>query len=154
MTERLVWAYPEALITAIDITPNLGRLYRGDARRATFLQQSVEDVAKQAPRSFDLIVLCDVLHHVPPFQRPALLSAIGDAMAPNGSFAFKDWTPSVNLIHWLCKLSDRYLTGDDVQHCTAASAKALLTGVFGPDAIRGEALVRPWSNNIAYLIRR
>jgi hypothetical protein len=29
-----------------------------------------------------------------------------------------------------------------------------LTGAFGRDAIREEAMVRPWSNNVAYLIRR
>ena len=58
---------------------------------------------------------------------------------------------SSNPIHWLCSLSDRYLTGDDVQFCTTSSARALLMDAFGPDAIREEALVRPWSNNVAFL---
>ena len=34
-----------------------------------------------------------------------------------------------------------YLPGDDVQFCTAESARALLTGEFGRDAIHEEALV-------------
>jgi 2-polyprenyl-3-methyl-5-hydroxy-6-metoxy-1,4-benzoquinol methylase len=154
MTDRLLKAYPDATVAAIDITPNVGRLFRGDAARVTFLQRSVEHVARQEPTSFDLVILCDVLHHVPPPERQALLSAIDRAMAPGGSLAFKDWIGSSSPIHWLCRMSDRYLTGDDVQFCTARSAKALLTSAFGSDAIRSEALVRPWSNNVAYLIRR
>jgi 2-polyprenyl-3-methyl-5-hydroxy-6-metoxy-1,4-benzoquinol methylase len=154
MTERRVKAYADATVTAIDITPKVGRLYQGDTARVTFLQQSVDNVARQAPASFDLVVLCDVLHHVQPDDRLALLSAIDRAMAPGGNLAFKDWVASSSPIHWLCKMSDRYLTGDDVQFFTTTSAKALLTGTFGPDAIRDEALVRPWSNNVAYLIRR
>jgi 2-polyprenyl-3-methyl-5-hydroxy-6-metoxy-1,4-benzoquinol methylase len=154
MTERLVKAYPDATVTAIDITPNVGRLFRGDAARVTFLQRSVDHVARQEPASFDLVILCDVLHHVPPPERQGLLSAIDRAMTPGGSLAFKDWIASSSPIHWLCRMSDHYLTGDDVRFCTAMSAKALLTSAFGSDAVRSEAVVRPWSNNVAYLIRR
>lgn len=154
ITERLTGAYPEARITAIDINPNLGRLFRGDASRVTFLRKSVEDVAGEQPAFFDLVVLCDVLHHVPPSDRQSLLSAIDQAMAPGASLAFKDWAPSSSPIHWLCMMSDRYLTGDDVQFCTISSAKTLLGATFGADAIRREALVRPWANNIAFLVQR
>jgi hypothetical protein len=38
--------------------------------------------------------------------------------------------------------------------CTTSSARALLMDAFGPDAIREEALVRPLSNNVAFLVRR
>ena len=153
-TERLVAAYPEAEITAIDISPNLGRLFRGASTHVRFLRKTVEDVAREEAASFDLAVLCDVLHHVPPDLRGSLLSAIDEALAPGGSLAFKDWAPSFSPIHWLCVMSDRYLTGDVVQFCSASSAKALLQSVFGHNAIRREALVRPWKNNVAFLIRR
>jgi 2-polyprenyl-3-methyl-5-hydroxy-6-metoxy-1,4-benzoquinol methylase len=154
ITERLVKAYPEATITAIDITPNIGRLYRGDPVRVTFLQAPVDEIAGKEPGSYDLVVLCDVLHHVRITERRALLSAIDRAMAPDGNLVFKDWTPSVSPIHWLCKLSDRYLTGDDVHFLTANTVKELLTDAFGVGAVRSEAVVRPWSNNIAYLVHR
>jgi 2-polyprenyl-3-methyl-5-hydroxy-6-metoxy-1,4-benzoquinol methylase len=154
MTERLSAAYPAATVTGTDITPRIGRLFRGDGARVTFLRKSVEDVARDEPASFDLVVLCDVVHHMPSLDRQPLLSAIGRAVAEGGSLAVKDWIASATPIHWLCSMADRYLTGDDVQFCTAASARALLTGAFGRDAIREEAMVRPWSNNVAYLIRR
>ncbi len=154
MTERLSRAYPDATVTGIDITPRIGRLFRGDATRVRFFRKSVEDVARDEPASFDLVVLCDVVHHVPPLERQPLLSAIDHAMTEGGCLAVKDWIASSSPIHWLCSMSDRYLTGDDVKFCTAVSARALLISAFGRHAICAEARVRPWSNNVAYLIRR
>jgi len=153
LTERLSRAYPAATVTGTDITPRIGRLFRGDAAKVRFLRRPVEDITLKEPASFDLVVLCDVVHHVPPLERQPLLSAIGRGMAAGGSLAVKDWIVSSSAIHWLCSVSDRYITGDDVQFCTAESARALLTGEFGSDAIHEEALVRPWSNNVAYLVR-
>ena len=152
MTERLAQRFPGAHITAIDVTPRLGRLFRGDAERVTFLQTPVEDIALASPNEFDLIILSDVLHHVPPPARGPLLAAIRDALAPGGVFAFKEWTRARTPIHWLCEASDRFLTGDDVSYLDAPEAKALLATYFGPGAIRAEAQVAPWSNNRALLL--
>jgi hypothetical protein len=154
MTERLARAFPAATVTAIDILPRVGRLYQGDTARVTFSQRSVDDVARDEPGSFDLVVLCDVLHHVPPLDRRAVLGTIDRAMSLGASLAFKDWIVSHSPIHWLCSFSDRYLTGDDVQFFTPTSAKTLLIEAFGVGAIREETTVRPWRNNIAFLIRR
>jgi 2-polyprenyl-3-methyl-5-hydroxy-6-metoxy-1,4-benzoquinol methylase len=154
VTERLALAYPAATITATDIAATVGRLFRGPAAHVTFIHGSVDRVAESAPKSFDLVVLSDVLHHVPPAQRHALLSAIDRAMAPGGSLIFKDWAPSRHPIHWLCSFADRYITGDDVQFCTKPGMAALLSEVFGPKAIRDQAVVRPWANNVAFLVRR
>jgi 2-polyprenyl-6-hydroxyphenyl methylase/3-demethylubiquinone-9 3-methyltransferase len=111
MTERLSKAYPAATVTGTDITPKIGRLFRGDAAKVRFLRRPVEDVTLNEAASFDLVVLCDVVHHVPPLERQPLLSAIGRVMAAGGSLAVKDWIVSAGPIHWLCSASDRYLTG-------------------------------------------
>ena len=154
MTERLSVAYPDATITAIDVTPRLGRLYQGDTTRVSFCQRTVDDVARQEPSSFDLVVLCDVLHHVAPIDRLALLSAIDRAMAPDGSFVLKDWAYSRTPIHLLNIISDRYLTWDDVHFPSAKEVGGLLGSVFGSNVIQNQGFVRPWSNNIVYLVRR
>ena len=57
MTERIVRSYPAAAITAIDITPNVGRLFRGNSSSVTFRQQTVEAIAHLHPESFDLVIL-------------------------------------------------------------------------------------------------
>lgn len=126
MTERLVRAYPVAAVTAIDITPRVGRLYRGPASTVTFSQETVEKIAGRKPASFDLVVLADVMHHVPLDGRQSLMRAIDQAMAPNGSLIFKDWLISASPIHSVCNALERYVTGDDVSYFTIDAIKTLL----------------------------
>jgi 2-polyprenyl-3-methyl-5-hydroxy-6-metoxy-1,4-benzoquinol methylase len=153
MTERIARIYPTAAVTAIDISPNVGRLFRGAASSVAFSQQTVEDVACREPASFDLVVLADVIHHVPADARRSLLCAIDQALAPNGSLIFKDWVVSTSPIHWLCAMSERYVTGDDVSYCTMGDIDALLTDIFGPGTIRKTNMIPPWRNNVVVLVR-
>jgi 2-polyprenyl-3-methyl-5-hydroxy-6-metoxy-1,4-benzoquinol methylase len=153
MTERLVHAYPNAFVTAIDITPKTGRLYRGPAASVTFRQETVEQLAAREPAAFDLIVLADVIHHVPADFRCSLMQAIKQAMAPDGSLVIKDWIVSSSPIHLLSLMSDRYLTGDDVAYPTMAVLDTLITGVFGPGKIRQTNTVPPWRNNVMLLVQ-
>jgi len=153
MTERITRRYPNASITAIDITSRVGRLYRGDPSNVTFSQEYVEQVACRKPAYFDLIVVVDILHHVPVGDRSSLLAAINQAMAPNGSLIVKDWIISSTPIHWLCNSSERYLTGDDVAYLTIGSINTLLTDAFGRDTVRKTEFVRPWKNNWAALVQ-
>jgi len=153
MTERLVRTFSTAAIRAIDITPAVGRLFRGDSKHVTFQQEEAGDLARRAQSSFDLIVMCDVLHHVPMPERRDLLSAAQRLLSPQGAFVFKDWSPSATPIHWICDALDRYITGDDVRHYTVDEARTLLNDVFGPGAVQEERLVRPWANNFACLVQ-
>lgn len=154
MTERIVRSYPNASVTAIDITPNVGRLFRGNTANVTFRKQTIEELALREPESFDLVILSDVMHHVPPDLRPSLLSAIRQAMTPNGKLIFKDWVISAAPIHWLCEASDRYLTGGDVAYFTMDGLSSLVTDVFGSGAICRTGTVKPWCNNTAILVQR
>jgi 2-polyprenyl-3-methyl-5-hydroxy-6-metoxy-1,4-benzoquinol methylase len=154
MTERIVRTYPDANLLAIDITPNVGRLFRGNSSRVAFSQVPVEEVAQRRPGSYDLVVLSDVMHHVPGNLRYSLLGAIRQAMAPEGSLIFKDWIISATPIHWLCETSDRYLTGDDVSYFTPQGMDNLLAETFGREAIRRKGAVKPWNNNVALWVRR
>jgi SAM-dependent methyltransferase len=154
MTERITRLYPAAAVTAIDITPNVGRLFRGKTSSVKFCQESVENIAAKEPGSFDLVILADVIHHVPAEARRSLLSAIAQAMAPTGSLIFKDWVVSSSPIHWLCLMSDRYLTGDDVVYCTMGGINTLVADIFGPETIHQVDTVRPWRNNVAVHVTR
>jgi len=55
VTQRLAAAYPEARITAIDITPRVGRLYAGPRDRTAFEQKTVQEIAASEPKSFDFV---------------------------------------------------------------------------------------------------
>jgi 2-polyprenyl-3-methyl-5-hydroxy-6-metoxy-1,4-benzoquinol methylase len=152
VTERLRAAYPDADITAIDITPRLGRLYRGSLDRVRFIQCPVQEIALAEAKCFDLVVLSDVLHHVPVEFRQGILDAIGTALAPGATLVFKDWERNHTPIHWLSYASDRWLTGDRIAYMTQEEMHAILARSFGEAALVAEARVGPWRNNIAFRV--
>src|SRR5215210_988443 len=75
-TERLAKAFPEAEIIAIDIMPEVGRLYQGPDGRVEFRVQTAESLADAEPGSFDLVIMCDVIHHIPEDVRASVLGAV------------------------------------------------------------------------------
>jgi 2-polyprenyl-6-hydroxyphenyl methylase/3-demethylubiquinone-9 3-methyltransferase len=153
VTERLRRAYPNACITAIDITPRIGRLYRGAVDRVRFLQTAVEDVARREPGRYDFAVLADVVHHIPVQHRRGVLDGIRTLLAPSGLLVFKDWARAFTPIHWMSYASDRWLTGDRIRYLSDAEMRQLLATSFGATSIVAEARVAPWSNNVAFLVR-
>jgi SAM-dependent methyltransferase len=153
VTERLSVAYPDADIAAIDITPRLGRLYRGSLDRVTFIRCTAQEMAARKPGHYDLVVLSDVLHHVPIDLRQPLLDAVRSALAPRGTLIFKDWERNFSLIHWLSYASDRWLTGDRISYMTRNEMRELLARSFGAAALIDEARVSPRWNNLATLVR-
>ena len=153
VTQRLRSAYPGAEITAIDITPRVGRLYQGALDGVRFICCGVQEISKKEAGQYDLIVLCDVLHHVPLQFRQELLGAIRAALAPQGTFVFKDWQRNHTLIHWLCYVSDRWLTGDRINYMTRDEMRERLARSFGDSALVAEARIGPWWNNFATLVR-
>lgn len=154
MTEALARAFPQSAITAIDITPRLGRLYRGERDRVRFLQTGVGELAEREPGAFDLVILADVLHHVPLAERSSLLEAIRAALSPSGTLVLKEWERRATPIHWLCYGSDRWLTGDRIAYLKASEARNLLGATFGLAAVTDEARIRPWRNNMMFRVRR
>jgi 2-polyprenyl-3-methyl-5-hydroxy-6-metoxy-1,4-benzoquinol methylase len=153
VTERLVKLFPTASILAIDVAPNTGRLFRGDASRVEFRKAFAEDIVAEQPGAFDLVILADVIHHVPlPLRRPLLESA-RRGLAPHGRMVFKDWARHPTPAHAACYLSDRYLTGDEVHYYSEDELRALAREIFGPDGLLDEAHVGPWRSNFAMLLR-
>lgn len=152
VTERLVTAFPNADITGIDIVPHLGRLYAGPRDRARFVEMTVQQLAKEEAGSYDLIVLADVLHHVPLDIRTELMVAIRQLMAPQGRFVMKEWERNYTPIYWLGYLSDRWITGDRIRYLTRAEGHRQIDAAFGPTARIDEVRIAPWRTNIATLV--
>jgi 2-polyprenyl-6-hydroxyphenyl methylase/3-demethylubiquinone-9 3-methyltransferase len=151
--DRLAVDFPRAQITGIDITPRIGRLFRGDRARVQFEQIDAAALAQRQPAQFDLILICDVLHHVPWDQHRALLREAHTLLRPGGVLVIKDWERILNLGHLACVFSDRVLTGDRVKFGTVTYFRALLDAAFGPGAVVDEARVRPWPNNLLLFVR-
>lgn len=153
ISQRLSAAYPVAKLTAIDVTSRIGRLYQGSLESVRFIRCELDNIPVDNAAPFDLVVLCDVLHHVPIDSRRALLERIRRMLAPGGSFVFKDWERSNTPIHWLCYASDRWLTGDRISYMTREEMRQFLAVSFGCDSLIAEARVGPRWNNLAILLR-
>jgi 2-polyprenyl-6-hydroxyphenyl methylase/3-demethylubiquinone-9 3-methyltransferase len=113
----------------------------------------VQDVATLEPGQYDLVVLSDVLHHVPADLRCGILDAIRSVLASQGTLIFKDWQKNLAPIHWMCYASDRWLTGDRISYMSRGEMRNGLARSFGEAALIAEARVRPWWNNLATLVR-
>jgi 2-polyprenyl-6-hydroxyphenyl methylase/3-demethylubiquinone-9 3-methyltransferase len=151
-TEGLVAAFPGAQIEAIDVADTIGRLYAGPAGRVRFRRMYAEELAEEMPGGFDLIVLSDVLHHVPAGARASLLAAVRVLLAPGGVLAFKDWHRDATPMTWAVWGADRFLTGDRVAYLTRSEARRAMEAAFGAGCITAEAAIGPWSNNYAFRI--
>ena len=154
ITEQLARLYPGADITAIDVTPRVGRLFSGNRDRVQFVEMTVQAVAAAKPGRFDLVILSDVLHHVPVSMREQLLAAVHATLAPEGRLFFKDWERNLTPIHWLGYASDRWITGDRIHYLRKREAATLIGKIFGSNSIIAEARVRPWNNNFAFLVQQ
>jgi 2-polyprenyl-3-methyl-5-hydroxy-6-metoxy-1,4-benzoquinol methylase len=153
VTERLALAYPDAHILGIDIAGNIGRLYRGRVEGVSFRQIAVQTLAEERSGLFDLIIMCDVMHHIAPSMRAEILAAAGTLLAPSGRFVFKDWVRTTTPIHCAAYVADRWLTGDDVKFLSCAEAQRLLVASFPNASLGGQARIRPWRNNFALLLQ-
>ena len=154
VTEQLVSLYPRAQIMAIDVTPRAGRLFRGNKNKVHFAEMTVQEVAAAKPGQFDLVILSDVLHHVPMAMREEVLVSVRSTLVSGGRLFFKDWERRPTPIHWLGYASDRWITGDRIHYLRKQEAADLIAKIFGPGSIIAEARVRPWSNNFAFLVQQ
>ena len=151
VTERLTREFSDAHITGIDIIPRVGRMFQGDLSRVTFKQETIQNFAEYNATSFDLLVICDVMHHIPREQHEEILMDAGKTLQPGGYLILKDWDRDSTLINLLCYVSDRYITGDHIHYKTAEEWRKLIRDVFGTDSIKAETRIQPWRNNIAFL---
>jgi len=153
MTTRLAQTFPRAEILGVDISPRVGRLCSAPAPGVRFRCATLAQLVAEGPAPFDLITLCDVLHHVPPAERMALLAAVRQLCAPGGCFVLKDWERRQTPIHWACALSDRLITGDRVHYCSRAELRELLERAFPESSIEELAPTPPWLHNRAWCVR-
>lgn len=151
-TTRLAREFPKATIIAIDISDRLGRLYSGRTEGVSFQRITVQQLAAQMAGQFDLIVMCDVLHHVPASMRSEILAATRRLLTSGGSFVFKDWERTATPIHWASYAADRWLTGDRVSYLSRGEAADLLAKNFSSQALRAHTTIRPWRNNFVMLV--
>ena len=146
---------PDATALGIDIAPNPGHGYTGRNRNVEFRQAAVAEVVADGLR-FDLVVVSDVLHHIPPADRHDFLESCSALLTPNGTIVVKEWVRRRNVAHLAAWGSDRFVSGDK---SVAFFSEDELRGVF-TEAFRAEGAplitthTRPHWNNVVMATTR
>ena len=151
VTARLADRYPRARVTGIDIGAEPGRQFQGDHSRVEFHQQQVEEFAAGHTGTFDLVLLCDVLHHVPPDERGGVLTGARRALAPGGRVVLKEWERADTLITGLTWLLEVGVGGAFTRYETGEHWRSLLGTHFGAEQDIQEERIAPWHNNVLFM---
>ncbi len=152
VTERIVRTFPNAAVTGIDICESPGRLYRGKRSRVRFMRTTAQDLAATEPGRYHLVIIADVLHHVPYTEWTDFLFAARRLTAHGGTLVLKDWVRQPTAAYLLGYLSDRYITGERIRYPHEPELRTLVQETFGAHSIASEFRVRPWSCNLALVI--
>jgi 2-polyprenyl-3-methyl-5-hydroxy-6-metoxy-1,4-benzoquinol methylase len=151
--QRLLQHYPSARYEGIDIASEPGRLFRGDTSRASFRRQESGALVNSRPPPFDLVVLVDVIHHVPQAQREQIVRDVQALTAKGGHYVVKEWEPTRTLGHAAAWAADRLITGDRISHVAPDVLKQQLGQWLG-DELVVEQRVPPRRNNYLLGYRR
>jgi 2-polyprenyl-3-methyl-5-hydroxy-6-metoxy-1,4-benzoquinol methylase len=124
--------FPQLKATIIDIQAEVGTALDPSVR------QRVEVLGGTSVRAYaalerpapDLVLLCDVLHHVPPAQRAAFLEDLALVVRADTLLFVKDVRPGSPRAY-LGYLSDYYITGDRaVSPLAEADVEAMIASQF------------------------
>jgi len=154
LATQLLRVYPDAEYLGVDIAPTAGRLFRGEQDRARFQTMTVQQLATQQPEPFDLVLLVDVVHHVPVGHRDEVLRKSADLVRPGGFLMVKEFERNAGPYYWLTYAADRYVTGDKgVSFLSLPEARALVDSL---DDFHGvaESRIPPARNNVLFALRR
>jgi len=151
--QRLLDRFPDAYYVGIDISEAPGRLFRGDESRAEFHSLPSSEYLSTDPEPFDLVLVVDVLHHVPHELREALMQDVRKLTAPGGHYAVKEWQPTRTVSHWAAYAADRFITGDRISHLDMELLKSQISGWLGDELVI-EARIPPRRNNYLLGYRR
>jgi 2-polyprenyl-3-methyl-5-hydroxy-6-metoxy-1,4-benzoquinol methylase len=155
LADILLRRRPDISITLIDLAPDVGDLV--DPSRRSRIELHPATSTAQAlgwGRSFDVVTVCDVLHHVPVAMRPGLLQEVAELCRSSGAgrLIIKDVEPG-HLRSVLSLLSDWYVTGDrHVELIRSRDVLAAVTRAQGEAHIAQATIVVPDAPNYCVAI--
>lgn len=149
-------ALPRAELLGLDPGVELpGRMFDGNRVSAEFRSITTSELIKEAPEPFDLVSLCDVLHHVAEPDREPLLRDSAALTAPGGTVAVKEWEYRGWTSSAVAFSADRFLSGDvAVRFMPRSELDALITRTMPGWEMTCEARVPPRRANLLLTLRR
>lgn len=152
--EVLSGVYPTASILGIDIADEPGRLFKGPEGRVVFRQIPAHQLTEDGA-VFDMVVINDVLHHVPGRERDGLVTTAWELTANDGVLVIKDWIRTRTPATLFAYLSDRFITGDRVVFFPDRESFISLLEKNCPGGLPvAEGSVPPRRNNLYVALRK
>jgi hypothetical protein len=155
---RLLALRPDISVTTIDPAPVVGQWIekRFEARVVRMPGTSLMDYLAKDAAAPQAVLLADVMHHVPPAFRPALVRSLGTLLerSPGLKIIVKDIEPGT----WRARLSywaDHYITGDrGVRLISQANLQELFAAELGRLRFERSDLIARDSPNYAVAFSR
>jgi len=145
---------PKTRFLGVDVCAEVGRLFEGDKDRVQFRCADAQVIVDEGRVLADLVIVCDVMHHVPVEQRHAVWDAATKLAKPSGRIVFKEWLKQGTPIYWVGYASDRYITGDEIQYETKSDWMCQMSAQAPGWGVVGEMKLRPWRTNHAFVLER
>lgn len=153
VTEHLAMAFPDADVTGIDICDSPGWLCANGNGRTRFHRMTAAALCATEPRPYQLIVIGDVLHHVPRHERRELLARAATLIADGGVVVLKEWVRQPTPAYLMGYCADRFIAGHDVHYLNEDELFAIARDVFGAESVQSRFDIPPWNCNLALVIK-
>lgn len=156
MAAALRRVLPQADVVGLDpAAPSPGRMYDGDRTGVEFRPISTTELLREKPDPFDLIMICDVIHHVAEHERVQVLKDAAELTAPGGTVALKEWELRPGLANSAAFFADRFVSGDaTVRFMARPELDKLIDAAMPGWSVSSESRVPPRKANLLLTLRR
>jgi 2-polyprenyl-3-methyl-5-hydroxy-6-metoxy-1,4-benzoquinol methylase len=132
-----------------------GRMFEGDRSDVEFRPVTTTQLLREGTAPFDLVVICDVLHHVAESERAQVLRDAAELTAPGGTVAVKDWELRKGFGSSVAYYADRYISGDrTVRFMPLTEINELIDAAMPGWPRTCEARIPPRRANVLVTLRR
>lgn len=125
VADELLKLRPDMRVVMLDIRPSIGRFITTNVRDRVELHPSTsvaDFLARGGGGMADVLVLSDVVHHVPPDQRRLFMRDCVQLLRSGGRIVIKDIEPK-GFVAWLAQFTDKWITGD--RHVSQLGAQGM-----------------------------
>jgi 2-polyprenyl-3-methyl-5-hydroxy-6-metoxy-1,4-benzoquinol methylase len=156
MAAALRRVLPQADVVGLDpAAPSPGRMYDGDRTGVDFRPISTTELLEEKPDPFDLIMICDVIHHVAEHERVQVLKDAADLTAPGGTVALKEWELRPGPANSAAFFADRFVSGDPtVRFMARPELDGLIEAAMPGWSVSSESRVPPRKANLLLTLQR
>lgn len=156
MAAALCRSLPDAHLLGLDPAAKApGRQFDGEPGRAEFRRIATTELISEGSGGFDLVMLCDVVHHVAESERGQVLLDAAALTSPGGTVVVKEWEHRAGMSTAFAYGADRWVSGDaTVRFMPRTELDGLIEAAMPGWPVTCEARIPPRRANLLLTLRR